>query len=100
MSREVKIRPACQPFIDIDKVRSDATGVGMVIAATIILPQSSVYAEEVLGAAGIRSISDMRKIGCDDYDIDQLRGLMSEMQRRRRWRERRQALSAAPGEAE
>lgn len=68
--------------------RSNAVGVGMVIAATIILPQSDVYAEEVLGAAGICSIADMRKIGCDDYDINQLRGVVSEMQRRRRYKKK------------
>ncbi|MFC5374021.1 Lar family restriction alleviation protein [Brevundimonas faecalis] len=78
------------------KAHSDDVGVGMVIAATIIRPQSDVYAAEVLGAAGIGSVSDMRMIGCDDYDIDHLREVVAEMQRKRR---RRDTLAAAPGEA-
>ena len=88
------IRPACHPFVSVEKVRQNAVGVGMVIAATIILPQSDVYAEEVLKAAGIRSIGDMRAIGCDDYDIDQLRDLVKEMQRKHRSDIRRAALKS------
>lgn len=67
------------------KAHSHGVGVGMVIAAAIVVHQSDVYAEEILGAAGISTIADMRKMGCDDYDINQLRSVVSEMQRRRRY---------------
>lgn len=67
-----------------EKAHSDGVAVGMVIAAAIVADHSSVHAEEILGAAGIGSITDMRTFGCDDYDIDQLRDVVAEMQRRRR----------------
>jgi hypothetical protein len=76
----------------LKKAHSDGVGVGMVIAAAIIVDHSPVHAEELLGAAGIQSIADMREISCDDYDIDQLRDLVKEMQRRRRWGSRKAKL--------
>lgn len=75
------------------KIHRDGMGVGMVIAATIVLEESDVYAEEILGAAGLRSVADLRAIGCDDYDIDQLRSLIKEMQRKRRYDARRSSLT-------
>lgn len=78
----------------LKKAHSDGIGVGMVISAAIIADQDPVYAEEILGAAGVQSVADMRAIGCDDYDIDQLRDLVKEMQRRRR-RSSRKAITAA-----
>lgn len=66
------------------KAYRDGMGVGMVIAAAIIVEDDSVYAEEILGAAGITTVKEMRAVGCDDYDINQLRPLVRDMARRKR----------------
>ena len=66
------------------KAHSNGVGVGMVIAAAIVRRQCETTAEEILCAAGIASIADMRKMQCDDYDIDQLRTVVAEIQRKSR----------------
>lgn len=78
------------------KIHQDGMGVGMVIAAAILVDHDSVYAEEILGAAGLTSVKDMRSIGCDDYDIDQLRGLIAEMRRKRGYDVRRAKRNGGP----
>lgn len=75
----------------LKKEHSDGVGVGMVIAAAIVASHSEVQAEEILHAAGVTSITKMRAIGCDDYDIDQLRVIVSEIQRKQRWDSRKSA---------
>lgn len=51
--------------------RSNAVGVGMVIAAGIILScwGSEVEAEEILAASGLTSVKAMRRAGVETYDI-------------------------------
>lgn len=48
-----------------------AIGVGMAIAAGIVMSAwgNEVAAEEILGAAGLRTVKDMRESGVEWYDI-------------------------------
>ncbi len=50
---------------------SNAVGVGMVIAAGIVVSGfgAETIAEEILGAAGVTTVKEMRDIGVDWYDI-------------------------------
>lgn len=51
--------------------RSNAVGVGMAIAAGIIMScwGDEVQAEEILGAAGLTTVAAMRASGVETYDI-------------------------------
>jgi hypothetical protein len=64
-----------------DQERSNAIGVGMVIAAAIIADHNPVYAAEILGAAGLETIAEMRVAGCDAYDVNQLRHVIRDIAR-------------------
>lgn len=57
----------------------------MVIAAAIIVRVwgDEVQAEEILGAAGITTMADMRRFEVDAYDIMPLRGVLRSMNRRK-----------------
>lgn len=54
-------------------------GVGMVIAAAIIVDLSDVYAAEILLAAGLTTMADMRAIGAEAYDVRKLRGVLRQI---------------------
>ena len=69
---------------ELSQARSNAVGVGMVIAAAIVVDNCDVTAEEILHAAGLETVAKMKAAGCDDYDIDQLRSLVRQMNARRR----------------
>lgn len=60
-------------------------GNGMVIAAAIIVRVwgDDVQAEEILSAAGIRTIADMREMGVDAYDAWPLRNVVRRLSSRR-----------------
>lgn len=47
-------------------------GQGMAIAAGIVMRcwGDTTHASEILGAAGFKSVDDMRACGVDDYDIE------------------------------
>lgn len=64
-----------------DDERSAAIGVGMVIAAAIIVRVwgEEVEAQEILGAAGVRTVDDMRQIGVDAYDAWPLRNTIRQL---------------------
>lgn len=66
--------------------RSASIGVGMVIAAAIIVRVwgDEVQAEEILGAAGLTSVQALREIGADAYDVMPLRGVIRSLQQRLR----------------
>lgn len=59
---------------------SKAIGVGMIIAAGIVMScwGMSVIATEILGAAGIFSMKDLIESGVDEYDINLLKDLFDE----------------------
>jgi hypothetical protein len=65
--------------------RSNAVGVGMVMAAAIIVQShgSEVEAEEILRAAGVDTATDAHRIGVDDYDLKILRPVFRHMAERR-----------------
>ncbi len=54
-----------------DKERQAAVGVGMAIAAGIVMScwGDETIAGEILNAAGLRTVGDMREAGVDRYDI-------------------------------
>lgn len=58
--------------------RGNAIGCGMVIAAAIIVRTwgDDVQATEILGAAGLTTMDDMRRIGAEAYDVQPLRGVL------------------------
>ncbi|MBC7168764.1 hypothetical protein [Phenylobacterium sp.] len=65
--------------------RSRDIEIGMVIAAAICVRYfgEGVVAEEILGAAGISDMADLRRIGADAYDVQALRGVLRHMKARR-----------------
>lgn len=97
--------PACRPFAphqmtdaELKQFQSNAVGVGMVIAAAIIADDNDVLAEEILCAAGLETVARMRKVGCDDYDINKLRPVVTNMNRRKRWDARKRATTPTADE--
>jgi hypothetical protein len=54
-----------------DDERSKAVGVGMAIAAGIIMQHwgETVQAEEILNAAGLTTVKELRDAGVEWYDI-------------------------------
>ena len=67
------------------EAESRGVGCGMVIAAAIIVRVwgDEVQALEILGAAGARSMADLRAWGCDAYDVWPLRGVLRSLWRRK-----------------
>lgn len=70
------------------KIRDHGVEIGMVIAAAICTRYhgEDVLAEEILGAAGLTTMADMRRIGADAYDVLALRGVLKTLARRKRGR--------------
>lgn len=64
--------------------RSAAIGVGMVIAAAIIVRVwgEEVEAAEILGAAGLTTVAELRAIGAEAYDVWPLRGVLRTFRQR------------------
>lgn len=60
---------------------SKGVGIGMVIAAALIAEWDDTRAAEILHAAGLTTIKDMKAAGCDDYDIDKLRAVIRNIAR-------------------
>jgi hypothetical protein len=65
----------------LKEAHSNGVGVGMVIAAAIIVRVwgGDVQAEEILGAAGIKTVADMRRFGVDAYDAWPLRNVIRQL---------------------
>lgn len=59
-------------------------GIGMAIAAGMIAEWDDVRAAEILHAAGLTSFEALRQAGVDEYDIKQLRSVVSEIGRKER----------------
>jgi len=53
-------------------------GQGMAIAAAILMRVwgDEVQAREIMGAAGYKTVSDLKRDGVDDYDIEALTPLL------------------------
>lgn len=68
---------------EVKTARDQGVGVGMVIAAAIIVRVwgHEVEAEEILGAAGITDMAAMRKFGVDAYDVAPLRNVLKRLKR-------------------
>ena len=68
----------------VERARSEGVGAGMVIAAAIVVRTwgNTVYAHEILGAAGCRSFDDLRKWQVDAYDVWPLRATLRRVWRR------------------
>ena len=43
---------------------------GMAVAAAIVAPYQSEYAQEILGAAGMKTRAELLAEGVDEYDIN------------------------------
>lgn len=77
-----------------NEAESNAIGVGMVIAAAIIADHNDVLAEEVLGAAGLETVAEMRAAGCDAYDVMRLRRVIRNIANRKAWLARKATTPA------
>lgn len=66
--------------------RDNGVSIGIVIAAAFCVRYhgEDVIAEELLSMAGLETMTDMRRIGADAYDVSALRGVMREIARRKR----------------
>ena len=71
----------------------NAIGVGMAIAAGIVMScfGNEVEAREILGAAGLRTVKDMRDAGVDRYDIRLCLPVLRTFREQDRARARKQA---------
>lgn len=65
------------------EIEKRGIGIGMVIAAAIIADHDPVYAEEILGAAGLTTTAAMRAEGCEPYDILKLKRVVQHIAQRR-----------------
>jgi hypothetical protein len=73
-----------------------ARGQGMAIAAGIVVSAfgDTVIAKEILSAAGLETVDDMRKCGVDPYDVRLCRPALKEYLADKKWNERRAAEKA------
>jgi hypothetical protein len=70
---------------------SNAIGVGMAVAAGIIMQHwgDEVQAEEILGAAGLTTVKELRAVGVEWYDIRFLVPVLRTFRDRERYRHQR-----------
>lgn len=78
----------------IKAAESRGVGIGMCIAAAIIADHSPTYAREILGAAALETVAEMRALGVDDYDIKKLRFVIRDIAASRRWHRRHTGFAA------
>lgn len=69
----------------LKQARDEGVVNGMAIAAAIIVRVwgDEVQAEEILGAAGLTSMDEMRRFGIDAYDVMPLRNVIRRLSGRR-----------------
>ncbi len=73
------------PSTSVKQAHDAGVAVGMAIAAAIIVRVwgDDVQAEEILGAAGLNSVADMRRFGVDAYDVWPLRNVIRRLSGRK-----------------
>jgi hypothetical protein len=80
---------------ELEGGRKQEVGIGMAIAAAIVMRcwGDDTYASEILGAAGYRTVADLRADGVEWYDIRALAPVLHGFREKDRARADRKALS-------
>jgi hypothetical protein len=80
---------------ELEGGRKQEVGIGMAIAAAIVMRcwGDDTYASEILGAAGYRTVADLRADGVEWYDIRALAPVLHGFREKDRARAARKALS-------